>query len=153
MITNLLPAEATHTTLDLFEKQPVLITFDNAFTQKVGPSYSPDGPMLEFEVLGDRNNFIDLQKLLLGIKCKISRYNDGDLRTGTDAPYFYKYRRAIILQIQTRHTLATTHYILSFQNALYLLTVLKFPTKTEKTRTKHSLKQIFLQEKQQKTHG
>ena len=41
----------------------------------------------------DRNNFIDLQKLLLEIKCKISRTNDGDLRTGTDAtntdaPYF-----------------------------------------------------------------
>ena len=93
MITNLLPAEATRTALDLFEKQPLLITFDNAFTQKVGPSYSPYGPMLEFEVLGDKNNFIDLQKFLLEIKCKISRNNDGDLRTGTDAtntdaPYF-----------------------------------------------------------------
>ena len=62
MITNLLPAEATHTTLHLFEKQPLLTTFDSAFTQKVGPSYSPDGPMLEFEVCIDRNNFIDLQK-------------------------------------------------------------------------------------------
>ena len=41
--------------------------------------------MLEFEVLGDRNNFIDLQKLLLEIKCKIlNANNDGDLRTGTD---------------------------------------------------------------------
>ena len=93
MITNLLPAEATHTTLDLFEKQPLLITFDNAFTQKVEPSYSPDRSMLEFEYLGDRNNFIDLQKLLLEIKCKIYWNNDGDLRTGTDAtntdaPYF-----------------------------------------------------------------
>ena len=85
MITNLLPADATHTTLDLLKKQPLHITFDNAFTQKVGPSYSPDGPMLEFEVLGDRNNFIDLQKLLLEIKCKLSRNNDGDLRTVTDA--------------------------------------------------------------------
>ena len=62
MIPNILPAEATHTTLDLFEKQPLLITFDNAFTQKVGPSYSPDCPVLEFEVLGDRNKLIDLQK-------------------------------------------------------------------------------------------
>ena len=70
MVTILLPAEATHTKLDLFEQQPLLITFDNAFTQKVGPSYSPDGPMLEFEVLGDRNNFIDLQKLLLEINVK-----------------------------------------------------------------------------------
>ena len=93
MITNLLPAEATHTTLDLFEKQPLLITFDNAFTQKIGPSYPPDGPMLEFEVLGDRNNFIDLQKILLEVKRKITQNNDVDLRTGedaagTDAPYF-----------------------------------------------------------------
>ena len=85
MINNLLPAEAKHTTLDLFEKQPLLITFDKALTQKIGPSYSPDGPMLEFEVLGDRNNFIDLQNFLLEIKCKISRNNDGNLRTGTDA--------------------------------------------------------------------
>ena len=41
--------------------------------------------MLEFEVLGDRNNLIDLQKLLLENKCKISRNDDGDLRRGTDA--------------------------------------------------------------------
>ena len=34
MISSLLPAEATNTTPDLFEKQPLLITFDNAFTQK-----------------------------------------------------------------------------------------------------------------------
>ena len=94
MITNLVPLEATHTTLDFFfEKQPLLICFDNAFTLKVGPSNSPDGPMLEVEVLGDRNNFMDLQKFLLEYKCKISRNNDGDLRTGTDAtntdePYF-----------------------------------------------------------------
>ena len=76
----------------MFEKQPLLITFDKAFTEKVGPSYSPDGPLLEFEILGDRNNFKDLKKLHPEIKCKISRNNDGDLRSGTeaantDAPY------------------------------------------------------------------
>ena len=46
MISNLLPTEATHSSLDLFEKPPLLVTFENAFTQKIGPSYSPDGPML-----------------------------------------------------------------------------------------------------------
>ena len=85
MITNILPAEATHTTLDLFEEPPQHNIFDNAFTQKVAPSYSPDGPMLELEVLGDRNNFIDMQKLLLENKCKISQNNDVNLKTGTDA--------------------------------------------------------------------
>ena len=49
--------------------------------------------MLGFEVLGDTNNFINLQKHLPEIKCKISRNKNGDLRTGTDAtntgaPYF-----------------------------------------------------------------
>ena len=55
-----------------------------------------------------------------------------------------------MLQIQTRHTLATKHYILYFQIALYLLTVLKFPIQTEIMLTKHSLKRNFLQEKLQK---
>ena len=49
--------------------------------------------MAEIEVVGDRNNFSDLQKFLLEIKCKITRTNDADLRAGadatnTDSPYF-----------------------------------------------------------------
>ena len=50
MISYLLPTEATHSGLDLFEKLPLLVTFENAFTQKIGPSYSLYGRMLEFEV-------------------------------------------------------------------------------------------------------
>ena len=93
MIANLLPSEATQTTLDVFEKTPLLVTFGNACTQKCGPSFSPDGPVLEFEVLDDRKNFIDLQKTVLEIKCKITQANDADLRAGTEAanrdtPYF-----------------------------------------------------------------
>ena len=60
MIANLLPNEATHSPLDLFEKQPLLITFENASDQKIGPFFSPNGPMLEIEITGDRNNFVDL---------------------------------------------------------------------------------------------
>ena len=70
MLTNFLPAVVTHTTIDFFEKNPLLINFDKTFTHKNGPSYSPDVPMLEFDVLGDRNNFTDLQKLLLEIDAK-----------------------------------------------------------------------------------
>ena len=62
MIANLLPTEATHSSLDLFEKPSLLVTFDGSFCQKLGPVYSPNGPMLVFEVAGDRNNFIGLQK-------------------------------------------------------------------------------------------
>ena len=73
-----------------------LVTFENALTQKIGPSYSPDGPMLEFEVLGDRNNFIDLQRTRLEIVARIVRSNENVLRThateaaNRDTPYFVK---------------------------------------------------------------
>ena len=97
MIGNMLSTEATHSSLDLFEKPALLATFDGSFCQKVGPVYSPNGPMLEFEVAGDRNNFIDLQKIFLEIKCKIVQGSEADLKydagaaadvTKTDAPYF-----------------------------------------------------------------
>ena len=93
MISSLLPTEATHSSLDLFEKPPLLVTFENAFTQKIGPSYSPDGPMLEFEVLGDRNNFIDLQRTRLEIVARVVQNNGNVLRTHAteaaqrDTPY------------------------------------------------------------------
>ena len=61
MIANLLPSEATHSSLDLFEKPSLLVTFDGSFCQKLGPIFSSNGPMLEFEVAADRSNVIDLQ--------------------------------------------------------------------------------------------
>ena len=53
--------------------------------------------MLELDVAGDRNNFIDLQKIFLEVKCKIVQSSEADLRydagaatdvTKTDAPCF-----------------------------------------------------------------
>ena len=97
MIGNMLPTEETHSSLDLFEKPALLVIFDSSFCQKVGPVYSPNGPMLEFEVAGDKNIFIDLQKIFLEIKCKIVQGSEADLKydagaaadvTKTDAPYF-----------------------------------------------------------------
>ena len=53
--------------------------------------------MMEFEVAGDRINFIDLQKTFLEVKCKIVQSSEANLkydRTAaadaikTDAPYF-----------------------------------------------------------------
>ena len=61
--------------------------------KKIGPSYSPDGPMLEFEVLGDRNNFIDLQRTRLEIVARVVQNNGNVLRTHAteaaqrDTPY------------------------------------------------------------------
>ena len=42
MRTNIvIPSKATHSFLDLFEKPPLLVTFDQSFEQKAGPLYSP----------------------------------------------------------------------------------------------------------------
>ena len=79
MIGNMLPTEATHSSLDLLEKPALLVNFDGGFCQKVGPVYNPNGPMLEFEVAGDRNNFFDLQKIFLEIKSKIVQASEADL--------------------------------------------------------------------------
>ena len=62
MIAILFSNEAIHSSLDCSEKHAFLVTFDGSFCQEQGPVYSPDGPMLEFEVNGDPNGFIDLQK-------------------------------------------------------------------------------------------
>ena len=84
MRTNfVIPTEATHSSLDLFEKPPLLVTFDQSFKQKTGPLYSPTGSSLEFEIVGDRNNFIDLQKIYLEIKFRVVRSNGNDLRFTT----------------------------------------------------------------------
>ena len=93
----MLPTEATYSSLDLFEKPALLVTFDGSFCQKVRPVYIPNGPMFKFEVAGDRNSFIDFQKIFLEIKCKIVQGSTADLKYGaraaadltkTDAPYF-----------------------------------------------------------------
>ena len=92
----MLPSEAAHSSLDLFDRTPLLVTFDDSFCQKIGPVYSPNGPMLEFEVTGDRNNFIDLQKIFLEVKCKVVKsdgsnldYDAADLADAdkTNSPY------------------------------------------------------------------
>ena len=95
MRTNIVKtSEATHSSLDLFQKSSLLVTFDQSFEQKTGPLYSPSGSSLEFEVVGDRNNSIDLQKIYLDMKCRIQNADGTDLRytagdaTATDAAYF-----------------------------------------------------------------
>ena len=42
--------------------------------------------MLEFEITGDRNNFVDLQKNQLEIRCKVTQSNEADLRYDNTGP-------------------------------------------------------------------
>ena len=89
-----IPSEVTHGSLDLFKKPPLLVTFDQVFEQKTGPLYSPTGSSLEIEIVGDQNNFIDLQKIFLEVKCCIVQSNGNNLRYTTgdanasETPFF-----------------------------------------------------------------
>ena len=85
IISNLIPSKASHNLLNLIENFPLSL-FSNAATQKIGPSYSPDGPVLEFDLLGDRNKFINNQDTRLEIIARVLRSNRTLLRThSTDA--------------------------------------------------------------------
>ena len=50
-IFNILPREATHSSLPLFEKPALLVTFDGKFCRTAGSIYSPNGPCLSWRLL------------------------------------------------------------------------------------------------------
>ena len=142
MIANLLPNEATHSSLDLFEKQPLLITFENAFDQKIGPVYSPNGPMLEFEITGDRNNFVDLQKIYLEIRCKVTQSNRADLR----------YKNADPTVSYSSFLVSNSMYSL-FSDCTLSANGLKISNANSYYAHKSFLEQNFLTAKEPRTHG
>ena len=43
MLPNVLPVEASHSSLDILEHPPLLISFNTSFEQKIGPVYAPNG--------------------------------------------------------------------------------------------------------------
>ena len=134
MIASLLPSEVTHTTLDLFEKPPRLVAFEKVFTQKIGPSFSPDGSVFEFEVLGDRNNFIDLQKLFWRSNLKSPKQ------------MVMTYEQELKPPIEIPHILWTIYFTPSYLNALFRPILLNFRTQMVIIQTRVSLKMNFLVE-------
>ena len=86
MTAKFLTDEDTHSSPDSFEKQPFLIIFENVFNEKIEPVCSPNGPMLEFEINGDRYSFVDLQKIYLEIGNRVMQANEDDLRYDKNDP-------------------------------------------------------------------
>jgi len=80
MITSVLPTEATHTSLDLFQREALLVSLDSGFEQRVGPIYATDGPTIECKVVGDRNNFIDMNHIFLEVVASIHQHDGTNLR-------------------------------------------------------------------------
>ena len=146
MLDNLLPTEANHSIcfLDLFQKPSVLVTFDESCCQKLDSVYGHNGPMLEFEVAGDRNYFTDLQKVFFEVKCKIDQSYEAHL----------KYDCAAAADV----TKLTLHYFAMCSIPCFLTvqcqpTDLKYPMQMEITLTKVLLTQSFHITKTQKTGG
>ena len=91
MLPNILPNEASHCSRGIFERPPLIFTFDTSFEQKVGPAYAQNGPIVEFEVVGDRTNFIDWQNINLEVKCEILKSSGNKINydeANTDSPCF-----------------------------------------------------------------
>ena len=70
-----LPSAATHSSLDLFQKNPVLVNFDHGNVQEVHPVTGVDGPTLEFEIRTDRNSFLDMSEVYLRLAVTIIDLN------------------------------------------------------------------------------
>ena len=101
--------------------------------------------MLEFEVTGDWNNFIDLEKTFLEVKCKITHSSGANLKydpgaaadiTKTDAPYFCI---NVLRSLFSDYTVSANELKISNANGNYAKKVL--------------LKHSFHIRKMQKTHG
>ena len=78
-----IPKPATHSSLDIFSKPEVLVTFDNSFEQETLPITSNDAPVFEFVLTTDRNIYLDLQSVELKVEAKIGKGANGltDLET------------------------------------------------------------------------
>jgi hypothetical protein len=63
-----LPNAATHSSLDLFQKPPVLVNFDHGTWVETFPVTGVDGPTLEFELRNDRNVFLDISEIYLRLE-------------------------------------------------------------------------------------
>ncbi len=96
MATSILPLETTHSSLDLFQRQSILINFVNSVVQEHLPISSPNGPTMEFKVSGEQNYFVDMNNIFLHLVVQIKntdntnlRYDATDLDPGTsDLPKF-----------------------------------------------------------------
>ena len=68
-----IPKPATYSSLDIFSKPEVLVSFDNSFEQETLPVTAHDAPVFEFVLTTDRNIYLDLQSVELKLEAKMKR--------------------------------------------------------------------------------
>ena len=74
-----IPRAAHHSSLDLFTKPDVLVTFDNSYEQETLPVTTENATVIEFQLNTDRNIYLDLQSIELKLNATITR-GDANLR-------------------------------------------------------------------------
>ena len=68
-----------HTIHWIILRVPFLVTFNTSFAREIGPVYAPIEATLEFEVVGDRTNYIDSQNIYPEVKSRILQSNGDKL--------------------------------------------------------------------------
>ena len=134
--------ESPHSSLHIFERPPLSITFNTSFEQKIGPVYAPNGPTLEFEVIGDRTNLIDLQNIFLEKNVGFS-----------DLMVTNWNKMQVMLRQLVHHSLLILLYILFSRSAVLLRMASKFLLLIAITLKKLSLKEYFHTTRKQKKLG
>ena len=69
------PRAMTHSSLDLFDRVPILEPIECSNRQKIYPTNSLKESPLEFQFESDRNVMIHLQETFLFLKVKLSKRN------------------------------------------------------------------------------
>lgn len=67
-----IPNSSNHSSLVLFQKPPVLVTFEEFKDDYIRPLSTPNSSVLDFFISSDRNVFIDLSKIKLKVKIKVN---------------------------------------------------------------------------------
>ena len=65
----------THSSLDLFDRVPILEPIESSKTQKIYPTKSLKESSLEFQLESDKYMMIDLQETSLFLKVELSKGN------------------------------------------------------------------------------
>ena len=76
-----IPKPTTHSSLDIFSKPEVLVSFDNSFEQETLPVTAP---VFEFVLTTDRNIYLDLQSVELKLEAKIGKGANGNTNLKTE---------------------------------------------------------------------
>ncbi len=83
---NNMPIPTTHSALNIFQIPEVQISLDRGITEQVYPKTSVNGPVLEFELSGERTSFIDMRNVHLQLALQVIKMTSGDSGSLTESP-------------------------------------------------------------------